>query len=225
MRLTRLALWTIASLLAVSAHAAPVTLGALSSNDDGSTGVITDSLNNREWLRLDQNKTLNTAETLAAIAPGGLYAGFHIATSADIRLFLNAFLSPETAPCALADCHVAVFALASGELLGDNLSPDSAALDLNALLYLNGLPGGVGIVTAIAVVAQDTSVLELKDNYSTTAAIDLLSSTPGSEASFLLYRDVAATAVPEPGTMALAGIALAGFMGAGRRRRRQGLSD
>ena len=41
--------------LATVANAGIITIGALSGNDDGTT-VISDTLNNREWLRWDKIK-------------------------------------------------------------------------------------------------------------------------------------------------------------------------
>jgi len=52
----------------IVASATPITIGSLSSNDDGSTEVITDSLNGLEWLRRDVLADLTYSQTLAAIS-------------------------------------------------------------------------------------------------------------------------------------------------------------
>ena len=66
--------------LGVAAQASTITVGSLTSADDGSTEVIVDTLNNREWLRWDVLADLTYAETLAATSSGGAYADFIIAT-------------------------------------------------------------------------------------------------------------------------------------------------
>ena len=72
----------IAGLLFLSplmANADPISIGALSSNDDGSTEVITDSLYDREWLRWDVVNGLTYAELQEAFDVGGAYEGWRIA--------------------------------------------------------------------------------------------------------------------------------------------------
>ena len=70
-------------LMGGAVYATPITVGALSSNDDGSTEVITDSLNNLEWLRFDVLADLTYAQTLAAIGAGGSHEGWQIAHNAE----------------------------------------------------------------------------------------------------------------------------------------------
>lgn len=77
--------------LSISVNAAQVTQGYLTSYDDGSTNIITDSLNNVEYLRLNVLRDFNYASTLAVLGTqdGG---GWSIATSGDAIAFANALL-------------------------------------------------------------------------------------------------------------------------------------
>ena len=63
---------SILLLVSVQVNASPVTVGSLSSDDDGSTQIITDTYNNFEWLRWDVLADLNYTQTLAAIGSSGL---------------------------------------------------------------------------------------------------------------------------------------------------------
>ena len=84
-----------------NASASLITIGSLSGQDDGST-VITDTLNNREWLRWDVVDNLQYQETLNAIGTGGAYEGWSIATTIDMVMFSNALLA---SPLDFNDCQ------------------------------------------------------------------------------------------------------------------------
>ena len=75
-----------------AANAATISYGALSSNDDGRTDFILDTLNNYEWLRWDVLADMTYQQTLDAIAPGQAYAGFKIAGIQEAQQFANALL-------------------------------------------------------------------------------------------------------------------------------------
>jgi hypothetical protein len=76
----------------VICNAVPYSFGALSSDNDGSTQVITDSLNNYEWLRWDVLSGLSYEETVAATSSGGQYEGWQFARSEQAQMFTNALL-------------------------------------------------------------------------------------------------------------------------------------
>lgn len=85
-----------------SASAATVSHGALSSPDDGSSLVISDSQNGYEWLRFDVTAGLDRSQTVAALGAieGG---GWSIASEAEAYQFLEAILSPSLISC--TDTH------------------------------------------------------------------------------------------------------------------------
>ena len=70
-------------------NAGLITIGSLSSNDDGSTQIINDSLNEREWLRWDVLADLNYTQALAATTSGA-YSDWTIATENDAIMFMTA---------------------------------------------------------------------------------------------------------------------------------------
>jgi hypothetical protein len=77
----------------------PVSYGALSSNDDGTTEIIVDHLNGYEWLRWDVLGLLTYEQTLTAIAPGGPYEGWSIAGEAEAQQFVDALFYPGADAC------------------------------------------------------------------------------------------------------------------------------
>jgi len=70
-----------------------ITIGALTSNDDGSTSVISDTLNNLDWLRWDELADLTYAETLFQTSLVGHYLDWTIAGANEANLFLNTLLN------------------------------------------------------------------------------------------------------------------------------------
>lgn len=198
---------------AMAAQATPVTIGALSSNNDGSTNLITDTLNGREWLRWDTVKTLSYAQTVAATATGGSLAGFHIANNADAQDFVDALLVGQSMPCSTsgnAYCSTSAPANYVG-LVGDTYYAGS--LDYVWFLSDNGTGAEVGLIEL-----SSSSVLK----YNEWASFSNADSFSGANASsynigWLLYRD-AGNNVPEPGSIALVLLALAGAAAARRRQ-------
>jgi len=91
MNIKMLKLALVGLILSVSgfANAGLITIGSLSSNDDGSTQIINDSLNEREWLRWDVLADLNYTQTLAATTSGA-YSDWTIATENDAIMFMTA---------------------------------------------------------------------------------------------------------------------------------------
>lgn len=198
---------------AVSAQATPVTIGALSSNNDGSTNLITDTLNGREWVRWDAVETLNYAQALAATASGGAFAGFHIAHNSDAQAFVNALLVGHSNGCSTSNnqyCATNTPANYVG-LVGDTYYAGS--LDYVWFLSDNGSGSEVGLIEL-----STSSVLK----HNEWASIGSADSYSGANASgynigWLLYRD-AGNNVPEPGSVALVLLALAGAAAARRRQ-------
>lgn len=193
--------------------ATPITIGALSSNDDGSTDIIIDTLNNREWLRWDVIATLDYQQTLDSFLPGGAYAGYNLARQVDAQLFLNAFFSPSTSPCT-------VFSTNSQVLCGGGGATSSERRSL--------FGGNYYFTDSVAWYLSDDGVNQEVGNlydYSTelfvTPQWGSLAATDGqnqaiSAIGWLAYKTT--TTVPEPSTIAIFGL---GLMGLGLNRRRQ----
>ena len=193
--------------LAPAAHAVPVSFGSLSSNDDGSTQVIVDSLNSLEWLRWDILETLTYAQTIDAITTGA-YQGWSIAHNSEGQMFVNALLGLHA--CTVSngtECGTLNGDLTA--LLGDSYF-DGAG---NAAWFLsdNGVDQEAGYIYHSAF-AQ----LVKYNEAGPISAADLLASS-ADPFGWLLYRPM--TQVPEPGTLLLltGGIAALVFVRKGRR--------
>ncbi|WP_281556326.1 PEP-CTERM sorting domain-containing protein [Thalassomonas sp. RHCl1] len=193
------------------ANAGLITIGALTSNDDGSTNVITDTLNDREWLRWDLLADLTHAQTLAEIASGA-YAGWTIAGADDANLFLDALYGGADHGC--SDNVTIILNCAD---TGSYTSPQYKALF--------GDSGSSGTETAWfyddTLTDNQAGMLYLhngEDNrkintYSTIAVSDNFSKyglwSSSGTIGWLMYRSTAQ--VPEPPALAIFALALAGF--------------
>jgi len=206
-------------------HAGPVSYGALSSNDDGSTEIILDSLNKYDWLRWNVLAELTYDETLAAIALGGPYEGWRVAHNSEAQLFVDALLHPNEHDCETVDADTCAFTGSTvlTPLLGDSfvINADTAEMywsDVAFFLTDNDLGAEVGFLEHSFVTPQfgfmiykynDWDSIVESDRYSGSGSGTVPDAIP-----WLLYRD--AVPVPEPSTL---GLLLAGVIGFGLRRR------
>lgn len=211
---------TAALLFAGTADAAVVSYGALSSNDDGSTEVISDSLNNVEWLRWDVLAGLDYAGTLAAISAGGAYEGWKIAGNVEAQAFTNALMDGQYHACSASGpvdycAHVAPYNL--DPLLGVNFASWA-----NAAFFLsdNGTGREAGLLWAYDE-THSSGLIRKQNEWNSLSVTDLYSDGGQYSAApitWLLYRDLAT--VPVPASLPLLMAGLGGLAALSRRKRR-----
>lgn len=187
-----------------TAHATPITIGNLTLENTGDT-YVTDTLNERDWLRWDQVNPLNYAQLLDALLPGNTYAGWTIATATDANMFVNALFGTTDTGCSSTTlselCTVPLNFTDFQNMMGNN-----SFLSANYAFFLSDSDGyDVGYLRADS---GDTSIR--KNNvWSSFAQSDEFSSTgtyDNQTIGFALYRD--ASAVPEPSTLAVLALGL-----------------
>jgi hypothetical protein len=197
---------------------ADVTVGYLSratGND-----YVTDALNNRQWLGFDVTKGLTYAQTLAAIGSGGQWEGYHIARNVDAAMFGTAIANGAACPSSGTPTCL------SGSQDAENVVGESdvnyriafgSSVDFDDAWFLsdNGVGEDVGVIIVFTDDVSTNDFLEIAHESTTFAEADSYGSNTASPVGWLLYRGLA---VPEPGSLALVGMALLGLVTVGRRR-------
>jgi len=214
-------------------NATPISIGSLTSNDDGSTEVITDSLNGLEWLRWDVLEDLTYEQTKTIISSGGAYQDWEIATDIEAQLFINALVGIPN-PCTITNNSGCGFDeyengldQTYGRLVGDNYWLDSeyifngAAIGYNyAWFESTSTTTDVGhIYTVDYTEFNKPYKIVLKNNNGFSYERSDINSSSGTEPehpiSWLLFRDPAKIAtIPEPSSLLLfcAGLLLIGHI-------------
>ena len=213
--------------LAGAAQASPVSFGALSSDDDGRTDIITDALNNLEWLRWDQDADLTYDQTRDLITTGARAGeGWAIADLGKAQAFTDALLDGLNNGCTASQTYAIC---ANGlrdlpALLGVANRTDNYGLFI-APNAANGIPSRAG--TVIAITQASNSRIEKINDIDTIANLDEIvtpSNTYGTPVSWLLYREAAAAPAPVPVPTSLpllaAGLGGLGYLAARKRKMR-----
>lgn len=203
---------SVSSLVNV-ANAGLINIGALTSNDDGSTTVISDTLNSLEWLRWDQLADLTYAETLAQISSGA-YSGWNIAGVNEANLFLDALYNGAAHGCS-NNTTSNLTCLSNGSfssadyttLLGDSWTRGTASRDV-AWFYDDTITDN-----SAGYLFLTSGVSNSKWNtHGTIASTDSWAHSNNS-IGWLMYRST--SEVPEPSTLAIFAL---GMMGLASRR-------
>jgi hypothetical protein len=204
------------ALTASSVASAAVITGSLSY--DSGTDIITDTATTTTYLGWDVLAELTYAQTLAEIASGATYDGYHIASQAEAYTFYHA------ARGSLTDVGTwfsfGTFDVVDGVPFGDNdgidydsawfisdvVSADPSEFRVGLLGFEQGSPDVFGYV---------------EDIISSTGS-DLRSCDPLCGAfdpvSWLLVSNVASAELPEPSVLLLMGLGLLGIVGVNRRK-------
>ena len=200
------------SFITFNVSAAIVTQGYLSTNDDGSSNIITDSLNNVEYLRLDVLADSTYAQTVAVLGTqdGG---GWSIASPTDALAFTAALLGGTTS-CAHngADVTVINCGIATGWYggkMGDNYKLGTDGFDYAWFLDSAGAADYIVLTSGGGVGLEDYGLLGLSDDFAAGGASE---STP---IAWLVTRPAE---VPIPPAVWLFGTGLLGLFGVARRK-------
>ncbi len=186
-----------------SANAGLITIGALTSNDDGSTEVITDTLNNLEWLRWDHSANFNYSQALAQNA----LSGWTIAGANEANLFLDALYNGFSHGCS-DNIQDSLFCVDSGSfsseeytaLLGDSSTRGTSSIDAAWFYDDEALDGKAGYLK----LGSGTSN-EKFNTYGSIATTEEHRLLSNGTIGWLMYRP---TAVPEPTTFAIFALGL-----------------
>ena len=210
MKFWKLSSAVIALTFSTSVNAATVTQGYLTTDDDGSTNIITDSLNQVEYLRFDVLADLTHVETVQALGTqdGG---GWTIATATDAIDFTRAFLGGTTY-CAHDGTSVTISGCGTDTSWTDGMMGASFDTNLDYFWFLDnsGDADMIRINSSTGMVSISDYNIAGTDYYSAGGYPDLA-------ISWLLTRP---TAVPVPSAVWLFGSGLVGLIGVARRKTR-----
>ncbi|ASP48445.1 PEP-CTERM sorting domain-containing protein [Cognaticolwellia beringensis] len=197
--INRLLIGSVLSLscLVSSAQAGLITIGALTSNNDGSTSVITDTLNNLEWMRWNESANFNYAEALLQNTSGWTIAGANQA-----NLFLNALYNGISHGCS-DNIQDSLFCADSGSfsseeytaLLGDSSTRGTSSIDA-AWFYDDEITDGkAGFLNLTSGTSN-----QKYNTYGTIATTEEHRLLSNGTIGWLMYRTAT---VPEPTTLTI----------------------
>lgn len=191
--------------------ASAATVGSLS-YDESIVGneVITDSLNDLEWLRWDVLIGLNYyADIVAAIAPGGAYEGWNIAGNYQAQQFTDAIFGSND--CTVSNNLICGSNASLRDVTGNNYTVSSS----NYAFFLsdNGTGEQVGLIASSL-----NGSFSKSNEVGSIAYADSRTVNSATAISWLLYRDVKSKAVPESSPIVMFVIGLIGLSTVIRRK-------
>lgn len=191
--------------IAASANASLVSVDRLTTGD----GQITrDTATNLDWLDLSLTYNQTVASVLPKLAAGQAYDGFHLALESEVHTLMTDGGLPISNSTTNLPASASQLSAASAltALLGDTLNPQ----------YGEPYHGSRGHLTYNG---QDLVVGFYKTGSTTSLFNDHFSGYPTwLGAGVWLVRSSPVNAVPEPGSLSLIGLALAGMIAAKRRK-------
>lgn len=202
--------------LGVSAAATATTIvtrGDLTT--DAHNNYITDTVSGRMYTRFDAFD-LTYADTLTAVASGGSFSGWSIATASVADDFISAALGLTANLCDGVVTNGTICGSISGWSSGNFGASYTPAYD--AFAYLSGSNAPAFGLMEINSNFYSGNLGEVRDTqfWATAYNLDIYNLTSGNGSiNLLLYKDAAQ--VPEPSTIILMTLGLAG-LGFGRRR-------
>ncbi len=189
--------------------ATAATIGSLTYDESiAGNEVITDSLNNLEWLRWDVFLGLDYADTVAAISTGGAYDGWSIAGNNQAQQFVDAIFG--TNNCTASNTLICGNSLSLGQVTGNNYTVSSA----NYAFFLsdNGTGQEVGFLGLV------NSSFSKSNEWGSIVFADSKTSGSVTAIPWLLYRNAQGAVVPESSSIFIFAIGLLGLFGFVRRK-------
>lgn len=200
-------------------YAALLTAGSMS-RTVGSQ-IIVDTLNNREWLGWDVVRDFSYAQTVLAVAPGGVFDGYRMANNVDAQKFVDALVGPNSCTATQLDWVPTCF---TGEypqwedLVGESYLEFRTAVgapgDHEAVKFLNW-SGGVGYLDVL-VHDITADVISKGNNWETITGSDRY--TGAESFGWLLFRETP-TMVSEPSSSLLIAVGLLSLLATRRQGR------
>jgi hypothetical protein len=121
----------VLSTLSFNGFAAFLSFGSLTLENENDV-YVSDTLNQRQWLRWDQTKHLNSTQLFNEIGDGGSLTGWIFAEQEDAEMFTNAALSDDINMCL------------NIEITSNFCNFDFDSDRLNAVIGRSGTPGNYG---------------------------------------------------------------------------------
>jgi len=198
-----------AGLVSGGLHAAPITIGSLTYDADTNAGIISDSLNHRDWMRWD---ALSVLEYETGVSTGS-YLEWKVANHVDAAAFIESLRPVGKGE----DCKDPLFSSGCWSdrdatrnyhaILGDSFTPGNRH---DFAFFTSPSPSGVGIIKA----EQSGPLFRASKNLDFSLSnFTFLKESVG----WLLYRDQPAQTLPfptnvsEPSSLVLLSISIFGL--------------
>lgn len=210
MKNCKLGIASLFLVLSANTNAAIITHGSLSSHNDGSSNIITDSLNNVEWLRFDVLPQLTYAETLSILdtQDGG---GWQVANQLYAESFVNSLLQDNSNQCA-AITRTTLCGTIDNWTDGD-FGDNTWAVDYDYVWFLMS-----DTEAGYLKFNDNTDTVTMRTDWGTITESDIYSGGDSTDIAWLMFRDINTTVVPVPAAVWLFSSGLLALLAIGRKR-------